>query len=69
MQQTIFYGLGGEPKISFHYIVNTFKTFSFLWVIFLMVYFDNYKPSMYLYLFLHGTYGIFWVTKDIFFPD
>jgi hypothetical protein len=24
---------------------------------------------MYLYLFLHGSYGIFWVLKDIFFPD
>jgi len=31
--------------------------------------FNNYSTSMYLYLFLHGSYGIFWVLKDIFFPD
>ena len=24
---------------------------------------------MWLYLFIHGTYGIAWITKDIFFPD
>lgn len=24
---------------------------------------------MYLYLFLHGTYGIFWLLKDLFYPD
>ena len=31
--------------------------------------FNNYTPAMYLYLFLHGSYGILWVLKDIFFPD
>ena len=31
--------------------------------------FNNYSTSMYLYLFLHGSYGIFWVLKDIIFPD
>lgn len=24
---------------------------------------------MYLYLFLHGTYGILWIIKDLTFPD
>jgi hypothetical protein len=29
----------------------------------------NYSTGMYLYLFLHGSYGIFWVIKDLTFPD
>jgi hypothetical protein len=31
--------------------------------------FNNYCKGMYLYLFLHGTYGIAWLFKDIVFPD
>jgi hypothetical protein len=31
--------------------------------------FNNYCEGMYLYLFLHGTYGIAWLIKDIIFPD
>ena len=34
-----------------------------------MNYFNNYSTRMYLYLCLHGSYGILWVLKDIFFPD
>jgi protein-S-isoprenylcysteine O-methyltransferase Ste14 len=34
-----------------------------------MYYFNNFSTGMYLYLFLHGSYGIFWVIKDIVFPD
>ena len=31
--------------------------------------YNNYSTGMYLYLVLHGSYGIFWVIKDIAFPD
>jgi hypothetical protein len=34
-----------------------------------MYIFQNYSKGMYLYLFLHGTYGFAWLTKDIIFPD
>ena len=34
-----------------------------------MNYFNNFSTGMYLYLFLHGSYGILWVVKDITFPD
>ncbi len=40
-----------------------------MWVLLLMWYFNNYSTGMYLYLFLHGSYGIFWLLKDIFCPD
>jgi len=34
-----------------------------------MVYFNNFSKGMYLYLFLHGTYGFCWIIKDLTFPD
>lgn len=49
--------------------VNFFKGTTFLWVWLLMHYFQNYSLSMWLYLLLHGSYGICWVVKDIWFPD
>ena len=51
------------------YVINVFKGLTFIWVLFLMAYFSNYSTSMYLYLFLHGTYGIFWLIKDLYYPD
>jgi hypothetical protein len=51
------------------YGINLFKGATFMWVLFLMWYFNNYSTGMYLYLFLHGSYGIFWLLKDIFCPD
>ena len=39
------------------------------WVIFLMVYFKSYSLGMWVYLFLHGTYGFAWCWKDYYFPD
>jgi len=55
--------------VKLRHIINTFKGLTFLWVLFLMNVFNNYSTGMYLYLFLHGTYGIFWVLKDLSFPD
>lgn len=51
------------------YVINLFKGFTFIWILFLMFTFDNFSRGMYLYLFLHGTYGIAWLIKDIAFPD
>jgi len=51
------------------YIINTFKGLTFAWIIFLMVYFQNFSKGMFVYLFLHGTYGMAWLYKDIMFGD
>jgi hypothetical protein len=60
----------GGPKVDFFRIqLDFFKGTTFLWVLCLMHCFQNYSTSMYLYLFLHGTYGICWVIKDFSFPD
>ena len=34
-----------------------------------MIYFDNYSPACWLYLALHGSYGLLWLLKDFTFPD
>ena len=35
----------------------------------LMAYYKNFSLGGYIYMALHGTYGWFWVIKDIAFPD
>jgi protein-S-isoprenylcysteine O-methyltransferase Ste14 len=35
----------------------------------MMCYYDNFTLGCWLYLALHGSYGIFWITKDSLFPD
>jgi len=34
-----------------------------------MLYYQNFSRGAWLYLSLHGTYGIIWILKDIIFPD
>lgn len=51
------------------YIINLFKGATMFWVIFLMYHFRTMSTGMWVYLFLHGTYGFAWLTKDILFPD
>jgi hypothetical protein len=34
-----------------------------------MFHFRSFSLGMWVYLFLHGSYGIAWVWKDIYFPD
>eukprot|EP00735_Rhodelphis_limneticus_P009192 TRINITY_DN25_c0_g1::TRINITY_DN25_c0_g1_i1::g.14764::m.14764 TRINITY_DN25_c0_g1::TRINITY_DN25_c0_g1_i1::g.14764 ORF type:complete len:296 (-),score=55.33,DUF1295/PF06966.7/0.0012,Steroid_dh/PF02544.11/7.8e+03,Steroid_dh/PF02544.11/0.0075 TRINITY_DN25_c0_g1_i1:231-1061(-) len=50
-------------------IINIQKGGTMLYVFFLMKYFDNFSMSAYLYLSLHGTYGLLWLLKDQIFPD
>ncbi len=51
-----------------------------IYIIILMFYYQNFSQAMFTYLLLHGSYGklvdlvvyvigIFWIIKDIIFPD
>ena len=51
------------------YVINFFKGMTIFWVLFLMFYFRSFSVGIWVYLFLHGTYGMAWVLKDIYFPD
>jgi hypothetical protein len=58
------------PKIlKFNWIINAQKTGTIFVMFLLMVYYKNYSTGAWLYLSLHGTYGLLWFLKDMVFPD
>ena len=58
------------PKIfPVHIIVNIQKSSTIIVMYLLMIYFHNYSLGAYIYLSLHGFYGLLWVIKDLIFPD
>ena len=59
----------GPKIIPVHIIVNLQKASTILIMYLLMIYFNNYSKGAYIYLSLHGSYGLIWFLKDITFPD
>ena len=59
----------GPKRIKMKYIINFQKGGTLFYVLFLMFYFNNFSTTSYLYLSLHGTYGILWLLKDRILPD
>ena len=58
------------PKIyPVHIIVNLQKSLTIIIMYLLMRYFNNYSKGAYIYLSLHGSYGLIWLLKDMTFPD
>ena len=58
------------PKIfPVHYIVNLQKSSTIIIMYLLMIYFNNYSKGAYIYLSLHGSYGLLWLLKDLLIPD
>ena len=58
------------PKIfPVHKIVNIQKGSTILIMYLLMLYFNNFSKGCYIYLSLHGSYGLIWLLKDKTFPD
>jgi protein-S-isoprenylcysteine O-methyltransferase Ste14 len=57
------------PYIKLRHIINAQKAGTGLFTIYLMGYFNNYNLGSWLYLALHGTYGILWLLKDMTYPD
>jgi protein-S-isoprenylcysteine O-methyltransferase Ste14 len=51
------------------YPINLHKGITFLVVIILMNVYNNYSIAGYLYLALHGSYGLMWLLKDQLYPD
>ncbi len=61
--------LGGPKIVKLAWVVNFQKGLTFLWVLGLMYAFDNFSPVAWVYLGLHGTYGMVWLLKDRVLPD
>jgi len=51
------------------YPINASKGLTAPIVVALMFYYENFSTSAWVYLALHGSYGIMWLLKDRIFPD
>jgi protein-S-isoprenylcysteine O-methyltransferase Ste14 len=51
------------------YAINLHKALTFVVVLALMVIYQNFTIAPWIYLALHGTYGIMWLIKDSLYPD
>ena len=49
--------------------INLHKLLTFAFVLALMVFYNNFSIASWVYLALHGTYGIMWLIKDRLYPD
>jgi protein-S-isoprenylcysteine O-methyltransferase Ste14 len=61
--------LGGSRPWKFAWIINFQKGGSFFFFGFLIWYYQNTSTAAWVYLALHGGYGLVWLVKDLTFPD
>lgn len=59
----------GPKLIPLNILVNIQKAGTIIVMFSLMCYFNNFSLGSWIYLSLHGTYGIIWILKDLIFPD
>lgn len=67
LQVTSFHSKLKFMKIK--YAINLHKALTSLVVLSLMVAYNNFTVVAFIYLALHGGYGILWLLKDRFYPD
>lgn len=68
--ETLCYNLPpGEPWLPLHVLVNINKGTMMIYIFILMCYFENFSLGAWVYLGLHGNYGLMWYLKDRTFPD
>jgi len=60
---------GGPRPWKFSWVINFQKCGTFFFLGFLMVYYQNFSTGAWVYLAIHGSYGVVWFIKDISFPD
>ena len=56
-------------KFTVNQVINAHKILVSPLVVFMMWYYDNWSPSAFLYLGLHGTYTLLWLMKQSLYPD
>jgi protein-S-isoprenylcysteine O-methyltransferase Ste14 len=61
--------LGGPRWIKLAWVINLQKGGTLFFVTWLMVWYGNYTTAAWVYLALHGSYGLCWLLKHISFPD
>ena len=60
---------GGPRVLKFAWAINFQKVGTFPFLALLMVLYGNTSAAAWVYLALHGSYGISWFIKDMAFPD
>jgi len=60
---------GGPRPWKLAWVINFQKGGTFFFLGLLMWRYHNTSPAAWLYLALHGTYGLVWLLKDLAFPD
>ncbi len=61
--------LGGPRLFKLSALINFQKGGTLPFVLFLMYYFENYSINAWVYLGMHGSYGLCWLIKHAYFPD
>lgn len=61
--------LGGPRPWKLAWVVNFQKGGTFVFLGLLMGWYDNTSIAAWIYLALHGSYGLVWLLKDLAFPD
>ena len=60
---------GGPRPWKFSWVINFQKCGTFFFLGFLMWYYQNFSTAAWVYLAMHGSYGVIWFIKDVAFPD
>jgi protein-S-isoprenylcysteine O-methyltransferase Ste14 len=60
---------GGPRPWKLAWVVNFQKGGTFFFLGFLMWWYGNTSPAAWIYLAMHGSYGLVWLLKDTCFPD
>ena len=60
---------GGPRPWKFAWVINFQKAGTFFLLGFLIWFYDNDSTAAWVYLALHGSYGVVWLIKDLSFPD
>ena len=61
--------LGGPRVLKMAWVINFQKALTWAVVLGLMVAYDDFSTTAWVYLALHGTYGLCWLMKHFAFPD
>jgi protein-S-isoprenylcysteine O-methyltransferase Ste14 len=61
--------LGGPKLLKLSWVINFQKAGTFFFIGLLMWIYQNAEPVVWIYLALHGSYGLCWILKDNVFPD
>jgi protein-S-isoprenylcysteine O-methyltransferase Ste14 len=61
--------LGGPRPWKLAWVVNFQKAGTFVFLGFLIWYYQNTSTAAWIYLAMHGSYGLVWIIKDLAFPD